>query len=198
MRGYELTGNEEYLRHARKWALSGVPFVYLWGSRPIMLYSTPPVFGATNWRAPCWIGLPVQWVGGVYAYALTMLAPYDDSLDWNHLARGILISAEQQQYPDGEWIGLLPDSVVLQTQERRPWRINPCALVSLRLVLDGQLDSLSVAADDGHRVVAPFPATLRDGKAHVEARQGVQYQVLIDGSRIVDVESRGEDVVAVE
>jgi len=198
VRGYELTGNEEYLRHARKWALSGVPFVYLWGCQPIMLYSTPPVFGATNWRAPCWIGLPVQWVGGVYAYALTMLAPYDDSLDWNHLARGILISAEQQQYPDGEWIGLLPDSVVLQTQERRPWRINPCALVSLRLVLDGRLDSLSVAADDEHRVVAPFPVTLRDGKAHVEARAGVKYQVLVDGERIVDVESRGEDVVAVE
>ncbi|MHC4403190.1 MAG: hypothetical protein ACYTG0_26310, partial [Planctomycetota bacterium] len=78
VRGYELTGNEEYLRHARKWALSGVPFVYLWSRRPIMLYATPPVFGATNWRAPCWIGLPVQWVGGVYAYALTMLAPHDD------------------------------------------------------------------------------------------------------------------------
>ena len=198
VRGYELTGNEEYLRHARKWALSGVPFVYLWGSRPIMLYSTPPVFGATNWRAPCWIGLPVQWVGGVYAYALTLLAPYDDSLDWSQLARGILISAEQQQYPDGQWIGLLPDSVVLQTQERRPWRINPCALVSLRLVLDGRLDSLSVAADDNHRVVAPFPVTLRDGKAHLEARAGVKYQVLIDGERIVDVASEGEDVVAVE
>ncbi len=195
VRGYELTGNEEYLQHARKWALSGIPFVYLWSRYPIMLYATPPVFGATNWRAPCWIGLPVQWVGGVYAYALTLLAPHDDSLDWNHLARGILLSAEQQQYPDGEYAGLLPDSVKLETQERRPWRINPCALVSLRLVLDGQLDSLSVATDGKHRVIAPFPVTIRDGKAHVDAQQGVSYQILVDGERIVQVKSRGRDLV---
>ena len=193
--GYELTGNQEYLKEARRWALSGVPFVYLWGRYPIMLYATPPVFGATNWRAPCWIGLPVQWVGGVYAYALTKLAPHDDSLDWNHLARGILISAEQQQFPDGPYAGLLPDSVVLRTQERRPWRINPCALVSLRLVLDGRLDSLAVAADGKHRVVAPFPVTLRDGRAHVRATTGVKYQVLVDGQKIVDVTSEGDDAV---
>lgn len=198
VRGYELTGNEEYLKEARKWALSGVPFVYLWGRYPMMLYATPPVFGATNWRAPCWIGLPVQWVGIVYAYALTMLAPYDDSLDWNHLARGILISGEAQQFPDGEYAGLLPDSVLLQTQERRPWRINPCALVSLRLVLDGRLDSLSVASDGKHRVVAPFPVTLSGGEAHVEGRSGVSYQVLVDGERIIDVASQGNDVVAIE
>ena len=100
-RGYQLTGNAEYLQQARKWALSGIPFTYLWGRYPIMLYATPPVYGATNWIAPNWMGLPVQWVGGVYAYALTLLAPHEKTLDWNHLARGILISAQQQQYPDG-------------------------------------------------------------------------------------------------
>ena len=120
VRGYELTGKQEYLCEARRWALSGIPFVYLWTRYPIMLYATPPVFGATNWQAPVWIGLPVQWVGGVYAHALTMLAPHDKSLDWNHLARGILISAEQQQYPDGLWAGLLPDSFDIVGQQRRP------------------------------------------------------------------------------
>ena len=195
VRGYELTGKEEYREQARKWALTGVPFVYLWSRYPIMLYATPPVFGATNWRAPCWIGLPVQWVGGVYAYALALLAPHDDSLDWNRLARGILISAEQQQFPDGQYVGLLPDSIELRSQERRPWRINPSALVSLRLVLDGRLDSLAVAADGQHRVAAPFPVTLRDGKAHLWATPGVKYQVLVDGQKIVDVTSGGDDVV---
>jgi len=195
VRGYELTGDERYVKEARKWALSGIPFVYLWTRYPIMLYATPPVFGATNWVAPCWIGLPVQWVGGVYAYALTMLAPHDDSLDWNHLARGILISAEQQQFPDGPYVGLLPDSIELTRQERRPWRINPCALVSLRLVLDGRLDGLAVADDGTRRVVAPFPVTIRDGKAHVEARRGARYQVLIDGEKVVDVASVGRDVI---
>jgi hypothetical protein len=198
VRGYELTRNEDYLREARRWALSGVPFTYLWTRYPIMLYSCPPVLGATNWRAPCWIGLPVQWVGGVYAYSLTLLAPYDDSLDWNHLARGILISAEQQQYPEGESIGLLPDSFALAAQQRRPPEINPCALVSLRLVLDGRLDSLSVAADGKHRVVAPFPVSLRDGKAQIEGRAGVKYQIVVDGEKVVDVESQGRDVVPIE
>jgi len=197
VRGYELTGKDEYLEHARKWAISGIPFVYLWESYPIMLYSTPPVFGATQWRHS-WFGLPVQWVGGVYAYALTLLAPYDDSLDWNHLARGILISAEQQQYPDGPNAGLLPDSFNIPHQRRQPADINPCALLSLRMVLDGQLDFLSVAIEGKHRVAAPFPVTIRDGMARVEAKAGVEYQVIIDGKRIVDVKSQGIDVLPLE
>jgi len=194
VRGYELTGNEAYLALARKWAISGIPFTYLWDCHPIMLYSTPPVFGATFWRHP-WFGLPVQWVGGVYAYALTMLAPYDDSLDWSHLARGILLSAEQQQYPDGPNMGLLPDSFNLRHQRRQPADINPCALLSLRMVLDGQLDSLSVAIDGQRRIVAPFPVTIRNGKAHIQGIAGLDYQVIIDGSKIIDVKSQGEDVM---
>jgi len=197
VRGYELTGNKEYLAEARRWALSGIPFVYQWGDRPIMLYATTPVLGATHWRHN-WIGLPVQWCGGVYAYALTLLAPYDDTLDWNQLARGILISAEQQQYPDGEKIGLLPDSFHLGRQQRLPADINPCALVSLRMALDGRLDGLSVVAKGNHRVVAPFPVTIEDGKARIQAKKGVRYQVLIDGQRFVDITSQGTDVVTLE
>jgi hypothetical protein len=195
VRAYELTGRPEHLTEARRWALSGVPFVYLWQRHPVMLYGTPPVFGATHWKAPCWIGLPVQWVGGVYAYALTMLAPHDKSLDWNHLARGILIAAEQMQYTEGPHRGLLPDSFDLATQQRRPWDINPCAVVSLRLALDGQLDALAVASDGKHRVVAPFPVVLRDGKAHIRGRAGTEYQALIDGKRAVKVVSKGDDEV---
>ncbi len=197
VRGYELTGKTEYLAEARRWALSGIPFTYLWGRYPIMVYATPPVFGATHWKAPVWIGLPVQWVGGVYAYSLTLLAPYDRSLDWNHLARGILISAEQQQYPDGPWAGLLPDSLVLASQQRNPPRINPCALVSLRLVLEGRLDSLCVAAQGKHRVVAPFPVRIEQGQAVIDGQKGLQYQVLVDG-RVVDVASQGIDRVPLE
>jgi hypothetical protein len=198
VRGFELTGNDEYRLQARKWALSGVPFVYLWGRYPVMPYATPPVFGATNWKAPVWIGLPVQWVGIVYAYALTMVAPYDDTLDWNHLARGILVAGEQMQFPDGPYVGLLPDAFALPEQERRPWRINPCSLVSLRQVLDGEVNFLSVATDDKHRVAAPFPVTLRHGRAHIEARPGVDYQLLVDGERIVNVSSQGKDVVPLD
>ena len=195
VRGYELTGEEGYLEEARRWAASGVPFVYQWSKYPIMLYGTVPVLGATNWRAPVWFGLPVQWVGLVYAYALTKLAPYDDTLDWKHLAWGILIAGEQMQYPDGEYVGLLPDALALESQERRPWTINPCALVSLRLALEGKVDAISVAADEIHRVAAPFPVRIVGDQAFIDSERGVTYQVIIDGRRIVGVRSKGRDVI---
>jgi hypothetical protein len=194
-RGYQLTGNAEYLQQARKWALSGIPFTYLWGCHPIMAYATPPVYGATNWVAPNWMGLPVQWVGGVYAYALTLLAPHEKTLDWNHVARGILISAQQQQYPDGPYIGLLPDSFNIPHQRRQPADINPCALVSLQMALDGQVDFLSVAVDGDRRVAAPFPVILQNGIAHVAGQAGIAYQLIIDGKTIIDVNSQGQDEV---
>jgi hypothetical protein len=194
-RGYQLTGNTEYLEHARKWALSGIPFTYLWGRHPIMTYATPPVYGATNWVAPNWMGLPVQWVGGVYAYALTLLAPHEKTLDWNQVARGILISAQQQQYPDGPHVGLLPDSFNLPYQRRQPADINPCALVSLQMALDGQVDFLSVAVDGDRRVAAPYPVTLRDGTACVDGKKGIVYQLIVDGKTIIDVNSQGKDEV---
>ncbi|HIQ20547.1 MAG TPA: hypothetical protein EYH34_04820 [Planctomycetes bacterium] len=195
VRGYQLTEKAEYLHHARRWALSGVPFVYLWGRYPVMLYGTPPVYGATNWRAPSWFGLPVQWVGIVYAYALTMLAPYDQTLDWNQLARGILVAGQQMQYPDGPYAGLLPDSFTLAGQRRLPPRINPCALVSLAMAVDGQVSFLDVATDGRHRVAAPFPLQLENGRAIVDARAGLRYQLLVDGERIIDVLSQGRDVI---
>ena len=189
VRGYELTGKKEYLAEARRWALSGIPFVYLWTEYPVMLYATPPVFGATSWVAPNWIGLPVQWVGGVYGYALTLLAPHDKTLDWNHLARGILISAEQQQYVDGPSRGLLPDSFTIAQQRRNPPDINPCAIVSLRLRLDGKVDSLAVARGGGHVAVGPYPMRFEGGKLVVE---GGKCQVVLDGERVVEWEGRGE------
>ena len=195
VRGFELTGDRGYLDCARRWALTGLPFVYQWSCQPVMLYATTPVFGATNWRAPNWIGLPVQWCGYDYAYALAMLAPLDQTFDWHKLAEGILITAEQMQYPDGEFAGCVPDSFSLAEQRRNPWNINPCAIVSLRLVLEGKLDTLAVASADGHRVVAPYPVTLSKGQAHITAPAGATYQVLVDGVRIVPVTSKGSDVL---
>ncbi len=196
VRGHELTGNRDYLEQARCWAITGLPFVYQWSCQPVMMYATTPVFGATNWRAPNWIGLPVQWCGYDYAYALTMLSPYDETLDWRQLAQGILIAAEQMQYPDGEFAGCVPDSFSLAEQRRNPWNINPCGIVSLRLVLEGKLDSLAVAAGAGHRVVAPFPVKLLDDKAIITAPRGINYEVLVDGQRIMKITSQGTDVIS--
>jgi len=195
VRGYELTGRKEYLALARKWAISGIPFVYLWSDRPVMTYATIPVYGATNYRAPLWIGLPVQWCGGVYAYGLTELARHDKTFKWNQLARGILLAGRQMQYPDGRLVGCLPDIFNLASQRRAGPSINPCALVSLQLALDGKVDSLSVATDAKRRIASPFPITIDKGKVRIEGRKGLTYQVLIDGERIVTIESKGIDQI---
>jgi len=191
--GYELTGDEQYRDLAERWALSGVPFVYQWSNRPIMRYATTATLCATHYKAPVWIGRPVQWCGIVYADALLDLAPHDDTLDWRKLAEGILISGEQQQYLEGPSRGLLADSLILKTQTLLPFDINPCALVSLRLRLAGGAAGLHFAEREGRQVIAPFPVRIEDGEAVVSGNAGLSYQVIIDGERIIEVKSKGKD-----
>ncbi|MBC8373543.1 MAG: hypothetical protein H8E53_08115, partial [Planctomycetes bacterium] len=73
--------------------------------------------------------------------------------------------------------------------------INPCALVSLQLALDGKVDSVSVATDAKRRIASPFPVTIDKGKVRIQGKRGLTYQVLIDGERIVTIESKGIDEV---
>ncbi len=138
---YEATSDARYLEQARRWALSGMAFIYLWqapslDSDAVMRYAAIPVFGTTDWIAPCWIGTPVQWCGLDYADAVIELARYDDSLDWIKIAGGIVTCAEQMEYPDGEYIGSLPDSFSIDKQTRNPVNINPCVVHMLRKKLD--------------------------------------------------------------
>ncbi|MHC4477571.1 MAG: hypothetical protein ACYTEL_18135 [Planctomycetota bacterium] len=196
--GYELTANSDYITQARRWALSGIPFVYLWANKPVMKYATVPVYGATNWRGQNWMGLPVQWCGLTYAYALDLLALHDNTLEWRRLSEGILIAAEQMQYVSGDSIGCLPDSWDLQSQCPQPYDINPCVLVNLRRRLDGDVDSTAVATDGKFRVVAPFPVDISGDKAIIQGQKGLLYQILVNGTRIFNVRSQGRDVIALE
>ena len=198
--GFELTGDEEYRSLARHWALSGVPFVYQWSDRPTMLYATTATLCATKWQAPVWIGRPVQWCGLVYADALLDLAPFDETLDWRKLAEGILISGEQQQYTEGPSAGLLADSITLENQQLHPYDINPTALVQLRLRLHEQPAALEFAFDEtsGRRIVSPFPLSLEGNTAVIAAPEGLRYEVVVDGQRVVEIESKGRDVVALD
>jgi len=140
--GYELTGDREFFDEARYWAWSGVPFVYL--DRPtdtgrVGIYATIAVLGASNWVAPNWIGLPVQWCGLVYADALLDLWFHDRDPRWKLLADGIISSGYQQSWPavSGAVIsrtarerqGLLPDSFILESQQRSDPAINPATLL---------------------------------------------------------------------
>jgi hypothetical protein len=99
------------------------------------------------------------------------------------------------QYSSGPFAGCEPDSFNLAGQQRNGPAINPCAIVSLLLAREGKLDSLAVAAGSGHRVLSPFPVTISGGHAHIEARDGIKYQVVVDGERIVQVTSRGADSI---
>ena len=208
---YEGTGDRKYLDAARRWAITGLPFVYLWEDptlepesptenadvhyQPIMKYSTIAVFGATIWIYPNWMGRPVQWCGLDYAHALILLAKHDDALDWRKIAEGIVVSAECQLCVEGELVGLLPDWIQLETQDRRGPFTNPCAVHMLRRMLDGEPTNLSVVDLDGKRVAAPFPTRVEDGAVKISAKKGLVYQIMIDGEEIRTIESQGEDVL---
>ncbi len=109
--GYLLSGKPEYLEQARYWAWTGVTMVYL--APPTAgatgLYATIGVIGATNWRAPNWIGQPVQWCGLVYRSALEDLARIDEAYrsTWQTLARGITITGLQMCFPVDDVAGFL-------------------------------------------------------------------------------------------
>jgi len=127
--GYIISAKEEYLEQARYWAWTGVPFIYLY--RPTLgdvgPYATIPVLGATNWRAPVWIGLPVQWCGLVYCSALHLLSEYDPKGPWEKIAKGITIAGLQMTWPttDEKRQGLLPDIWDLRAQLGAGPAINP-------------------------------------------------------------------------
>ena len=133
--GFEWTRRGEFLEQARYWAWTGVPFVYLQPSglpsSAIGPYATTPVLGATQWIAPNWIGLPVQWCGLVFADAIRRLARHDPKGPWMRLADGIARCGVQQVHPatDVGLGGLLPDNFSLREQTRNPVPINPATLL---------------------------------------------------------------------
>jgi hypothetical protein len=127
--GYVITGREDLLEQSRYWAWTGVPFVYLDSPTEGETgdYAIIAVYGATNWNAPVWFGLPVQWCGLVYASSLYQLSEYDDSGPWEQIAKGITITGLNMSWPqsDKERVGLLPDIYDLRGGYRDGPAINP-------------------------------------------------------------------------
>ena len=189
--GFELTGQNHWLDEARYWAWTGLPFVYLVNptEQPIGLYSTIAVFGATQWKAPVWFGLPVQWCGLVYADALYQLARQDPQGIWKKLADGITISGMQQSWPpeDKRYKGLLPDSFVLREQKRNGPAINPATVEACASQYFG-LPVYDFRCLRANGLLVSAPGELRDvkdSKGHIsfQVRSWVQhpYFVLING-----------------
>ena len=125
--GYQLSGDGKFLGSAELWANAGLAFVYLRDPTDggIGPYATIAVFGATNRKAPNWMGQPVQWCGLVYADAIYRMVPFmlakQDRDQWMKIADGITASGIQQTWPLGsdlERQGLLPDSFRLLAAAR--------------------------------------------------------------------------------
>jgi len=129
--GFLLSGERKHLDEARYWAWTGLTMVYLDPpvDGPVGTYATIGVMGATHWRAPNWIGQPVQWCGLVYRSTLLELANVDpdNARLWRQVANGITIAGLQMTFPltDAERQGLLPDFFLLREQISDGPAINP-------------------------------------------------------------------------
>ncbi len=130
--GYLITGRQDHLEQAKYWAWTGVPFVFLDNptQHEVGEYAIIAVLGATNWQAPVWFGLPVQWCGLVYAASLYELSEYDSDGPWDQIAKGITLAGLQMtwQESDEERQGLLPDFFFLPEQVSDGPAINPGTL----------------------------------------------------------------------
>jgi hypothetical protein len=159
-------------------------------SRAVGPYATIAVYGATQWKAPVWLGLPVQWCGLVYADALYRLVRDDPHGPWKKLADGITASGIQQTWPqtDAEKQGLLPDSFVLRPQTRNGPAINPATLqaCAVRYFAGPPVYDFWCFRQNGWRVHAPGEiknAQEKKGVVSFQTESWVDhpYYVLING-----------------
>ncbi|MBN2592748.1 MAG: hypothetical protein JXA81_04510 [Sedimentisphaerales bacterium] len=190
--GYMISGRQEYLDQARYWAWTGVPFVYLQAptSGRVGVYSTTAVLGATNWKAPLWIGLPVQWCGLVYGSALHTMNQFDPDGPWEKIANGITVTGLQMSWPhtDEQRQGLLPDSFDLKTQICAGPAINPGTVQAhmAELYGKGTIYDVKKLPGRGWFVHAPcIISNIREDKDcatfTVDGWGGKQFFVLISG-----------------
>lgn len=204
-RGYELTGEQEFLDRAVYWAWTGVPFVYLDKPtpQPVGAYATIAVLGATNWRAPVWFGQPVQWCGLVYADALYGLASHAPRGPWKQLADGITACGIQFTWTqqDRDRQGLLPDFYHLRQQLNDGPAINPGTVQANAVRLFNQPPVYSFRASRSNSCFVHAPGAVsavkeRPGRLSFEVRSWLAgpYYVLISGLRAKPrVRLNGED-----
>lgn len=194
---YEFDGNKEYLELARRAALMGMPFVYQWSNRDTMLYTTVPRLGGQNRQLPFWFGVAQPTAGIVYAYALNMLSQHDRSISWDKIAVGILHAAEKMQFTEGDEIGTIPEVFVIQSQEKRSWKVNPCSLFALRSALENKPNSLSVFLEGKDRYASPYPLRrTQNGLEAVGVPLEQSFQILQNGSRIIN--SQGPQPIRID
>jgi len=189
---YEYSNNNVYLERAKHFAFAGLPFVYQTAQKEHMLYGTVGKFGGTRRRLPLHFGLWDTRIGIQYAYALILLSKHDEETNWKTVAQGILHATENLQYVEGLESGCIPELFDVVLQERRGWKVNPCALVSLRWAVEGKVDSLFVLVDGTDRYTAPYP--LRKTPSGIEAYavpSGQKFHILRNANRFGTGEGNG-------
>jgi hypothetical protein len=194
---YEYSGERRYIGLANRFAICGLPFIYQWTNRETMMYAAIPKLGGNSRNTPLWFGVAQQKTGIIYAYALTQLAKHDNSINWTTVATGILHAAEKMQFTNGNNIGCVPDKFEIESQYGSDLGINPSAVATLRLTIEGKPSTLFVLTDHGNRYASPFP--LKSTKRGIEATNvppNQPFQILTNGNKIIN--ARGNGIVMVD
>ena len=203
LEAYRCSGNPHCLQEARRWAWTGLPFVYVWNppGKPILRYASIPIFGA-SWYSGSWIGQPVQWNGLRYAYALLKLADYDHSFPWRRVAEGLTVSALYQQDTEGPNLALWPDNFSVLDCSKCPSLFEPGPIAkNIYKILGRDIEPATTTLETGgHRVsittrarlsqaawkddLLTFQAQFPDGEGGCVVAAGLEkpLRVLLDGS----------------
>lgn len=144
IQAFRFSGDRQWLEDARRWAVAGLPFVYVWNApgKLWMRYGSIPVFGATQMRGS-WFGNLVQWNGLRYAAAILKLHEHDPArrwsgLTWRDIALGITRSAMYQQSLKPEILTLWPDAFHTITGVRAAWDFAPRQILKNVFALMGR------------------------------------------------------------
>jgi hypothetical protein len=174
LEAYAITDDDKYRERAEYWAKTGLPFLYYWNvpDRPGMRFGSIPVFGTTFFTHP-WFGVPVQWNGLVYAYAIQHLSRHSE-YPWSQIAEGIVVSAMHQQWTDGDLKGTYPDGFYEFCTVGRGPHINPEDIMVNLLALRGHDPDISTAV--------------------VRTQNGTRIHIS-SGARVVGAEIRGDTLV---
>ncbi|MBI4580828.1 MAG: hypothetical protein HY718_14060 [Planctomycetes bacterium] len=120
-----------------------IPFgdVYARGTPQVTPYGTRPVLGTTFYVIN-WFGVLVQWCGLEWAqYVIELDADRPDPL-LRYIADGVVISGVQQMADKPPWVGLYPDSWILERNIAQPALIYPGLILKCRQA-QGRLPRLS-------------------------------------------------------
>lgn len=179
---HQLTGDPKYLQAGRHWAWTGVSMVYLDPPTdgPVGLYATTAVLGATNWTAPFWIGLPVQWCGLVYRSSLQELARLDAEHGefWDQLAIGITRSGLQQSFPLDDPVnqGLLADFFFLREQRPDGPAISPGTVQAHLAEAYGQTPIYTLQRIEPDGMLLHVPGNILNIQ-----REGTSMRIVVEG-----------------